>query len=144
MPTTFNVSSAAALKNALESASGGDEIVLASGDYGSFDFNDYDYGSYVTVRSANPDDPATFDQIDIIGSSYLAIESVHVDNPKNGSFSSKVVNIGAGSHHIKFTDSEVNGSVSSSTHYSEFQGHYGIYAGKGAHAREGLLDSLHS
>lgn len=125
---TFTVNNASELTTALRSASGGDEIVLGAGDYGTFDFNGYNYADYVTVRSADPDDPAVFDQIDIVGSSHLAIEAVHVDNPSNGSASSKVVNIDK-SFHIRFADSEVNGSVSATTDYNEFQGHYGIYTG---------------
>ncbi|SIT06813.1 Concanavalin A-like lectin/glucanases superfamily protein [Roseivivax lentus] len=125
----ISVTTRAQLENALASAQAGDEIVLAAGDYGSFDFNGYNYSGYVTVRSADPDNPAVFDQIDIVGSSFLAIDSVHVDNPSNGAASSKVVNIDGNSHDIVFSNSEVNGSVTTSTNYNEFQGHYGIYTG---------------
>lgn len=127
MASTFNVSSAAQLTNALKAASGGDTILLAPGDYGPFDFNDYDYDSFVTVRSADPGDPAVFDRIDILRSSFLSIDSVHVDSPSPGDVGSKVVHIDEGSHHIRFQNSEVNGKVSASTNYQDHQGHYGVY-----------------
>ncbi|MEM7547518.1 MAG: right-handed parallel beta-helix repeat-containing protein [Pseudomonadota bacterium] len=129
MAKTINVSNASQLASALSSASAGDTIRLASGDYGSFAFNNHDYSGYVTVTSANPGNPATFEDIDIKGSSYLKIDNVHVDNSSNGSPSSRVVDIDNGSHHIIFSNSEVNGSVDNTTNYNAFQGHYGIYTG---------------
>ncbi|SEW38330.1 Right handed beta helix region, partial [Aliiroseovarius sediminilitoris] len=61
----FNVSNAAELKDALSKANGGDEIVLASGDYGHLgldsktDFN-VKYSSEIVIRSGNSNDPAVF------------------------------------------------------------------------------------
>lgn len=116
------------LSSALASAQAGDEVLLAPGDYGEYTFQNLSYSSYVTVRSADPDNPAVFDKIKVDGSRFLTIDSVHVDNPSNGAASSKVVDID-NSRDILFANSEVNGSVSATTNYNEFQGHYGIYTG---------------
>jgi hypothetical protein len=119
--TTFNVSSASQLRTALSSASGGDVILLQSGNYGSFDFNNIAFSDYVTVRSADGNDGAMFTHIGVSNSSYLRIDGVHVSDPSNGSSTARVVGIENGSHHVEFINSEVNGLVD-----SNYLGFYGI------------------
>ena len=49
---TISVSNGTQLKTALSGAKPCDTILLGSGNYGSFAFNDLKYSGYVTVRSA--------------------------------------------------------------------------------------------
>lgn len=125
MPTFF-VSSAAELSSALSSATGGDEILLEAGRYGRFDFSGRNYSDDVTIRSETPLG-ARFERIDVTNSSHLRIDGVHVDNPGNGGVGSGFVEIGAGTAHIAFVNSEVNGSVD-----GQMAGSYGIRVDDGA------------
>ena len=134
MPT-LSVSNSTQLRSALSAAKPGDTILLASGNYGSFAFNDLKYSGYVTVRSADPGRPATFTDIDVHNSSYLRIDRVHVSNPTSGSAASKVVDIDRGSHHVEFLNSEVNGTGGGGSNYANYQGHYGIYTGSASNVR---------
>lgn len=77
--TTFAVSTAQELDQALISANGGDRIVLQSGDYGDLSIQYLDFGSKVTITSADPGDPATFSSIGIYESSNLIFDKVAVD-----------------------------------------------------------------
>ncbi|MBY8978061.1 tandem-95 repeat protein [Rhodobacteraceae bacterium NNCM2] len=122
--TTYNVSSSAELKNALASAKGGDEIVLSAGSYGKLDLNGTNFGSSVTIKSANPGNPAVFDSVSLRGVNNLRIDGVHVDNPGNGVSGARVVNIDAGSKNIEILNSEINGKVD-----GNYSGFYGIYVG---------------
>ena len=75
----YPVSNARGLTSALGSATGGDTITLADGDYGGFDFNNRVYGSYVTVRSANPLGARLTDVVEVHNSSYLEFDGIHID-----------------------------------------------------------------
>lgn len=119
---TFNVSDAAGLTTALGSASGGDEIVLANGSYGSnFNFRDLSYGSYVTVRSENSRQAMFNHTLEIDNCSYLRVQDITVIGTSVGSDTSKIVNI-HDSDHVEFTGGEVHGPVD-----SDYTGWYGIY-----------------
>ncbi|MEM7546703.1 MAG: right-handed parallel beta-helix repeat-containing protein [Pseudomonadota bacterium] len=126
---TVTVSNASQLTSALAAASSGDTILLQGGDYGRFDFNNLNYDDYVTIKSADAQNRAVFEDIDIVGSNHIAIENVHVDNGSDGEFASKVVNIDGGSQNIRFTGSEVNGKVDQTSDWRDFDGHYGIFTG---------------
>lgn len=73
------VTNAEELLLALESATGGETIVMQGGDYGDFHLDKMDYSSEVTIRSLNPADMATFNTIDLNAVSNLTIDSVSVD-----------------------------------------------------------------
>jgi len=75
--TTWTVSSASQLSAALSSASGGDKILLEPGNYGSFGFNNRVYSDYVTVRSVDPNNKATFTHIDVLNSHTSALRRRH-------------------------------------------------------------------
>ncbi len=117
--TTWNVSSASQLSDALSHASAGDQIVLASGNYGAFTF-DNNYSNYVTVRSATPGG-AVFSQLNVLNSSFLRIDGVHVQQPTSGNPWDKLVDI-ENSHNVDFINSEVNGPA------GIYNGYYGIYS----------------
>ena len=132
MPETFTVSTASELEDALGRAAGGDTILLESGRYGGVDIRDKNYSDFVTIRSADGDRGAVFDSLEIDASSYVRVESVHVDNPTNGSAASRIVTVDDGSSHIEFLDSEVNGKID-----GNYDGHYGIHTGNASNVRIG-------
>lgn len=79
--TIFAVSTHDELMTAISSAAGGDEIVLATGDYGDLSIRSESFASDVTIRSANPDDPAVFDTVTIALSNNIVFENIIVDMP---------------------------------------------------------------
>jgi parallel beta-helix repeat protein len=102
--------------------SGGDTILLESGNYGSVDFKGLGFSDYVTITSADGSDGAIFEDIGVYNSSYLRIDGVHVSNSSNGGSATKLVTIEDQSHHVEFVNSEVHGKVD-----GNYTGHYGIY-----------------
>lgn len=119
---TINVSNTSQLLSALSSANGGDVIVLESGNYGSVDFENFSYNSMVTVKSANPDKPAFFSNLNVDNVSHLRIDGIEVGDSGNGSQASRVVSL-TNSDHLEFVNSEVHGLED-----NDYFGHYGIYA----------------
>ena len=75
----YTVSSADELKTALDNASGGDVVKLAAGDYGDVSLSGLNFESEVTITSADKDDPAVFNTINIGGSSNLTFDSIFID-----------------------------------------------------------------
>ena len=123
MATTFNVGTRDQLLAALQSAKGGDTIMLAKASYGSVEITQ-DYASTVTIKSATPL-AAKFNSISVLGASNVRIDGVHVDNGGNGGTASKLVWI-YGSQSIQFVNSEVNGLVD-----DNFSGNVGVYIEQG-------------
>ncbi len=109
---TINVSDAAGLRAALDSAVGGETILLANGNYGNFTIAGKSFASDVTILSANGRG-AIFDRLTITDSRHIVVDSVHVFQPTNPAFNSTLgfVNINGTSSHITFANSEVNGPV---------------------------------
>ena len=77
--TTINVSSLSALTTALKNASGPTTILLAPGDYGYLNLKNLDFGSEVTIKSADPSDPATFSSAAFTNVTNLTIDGVRFD-----------------------------------------------------------------
>ncbi len=77
--TIFTVSSAAGLTAALAQASGGDKIVLASGNYGDVSLSGLTFSSNVSIVSANPLSPATFNSISLNRVTNLVLDSISID-----------------------------------------------------------------
>lgn len=105
----IDVRNAAQLKAALASADSGDVIRLAGGDYGDLNIRGLSFDRVVTIRSADPDDPATFNSIEIDRSAGLRFEWVKVDlepDASTVSFSS-VVEISR-SHDVAFVGGQVS------------------------------------
>lgn len=75
----FNVSNQSQLMSALQSASGGDEIRLASGDYGDLNLDDVSFNSAVTITSANDNNPASFSGMDLDNVNNLSFDNVVFD-----------------------------------------------------------------
>lgn len=77
MATTYTVSTAAELKDALARAGGGDTILLDEGDYGQLTLNGYT--SAVTLKSADPAHPASFSSMDLDNSANLTFDGITFD-----------------------------------------------------------------
>jgi parallel beta-helix repeat protein len=81
---TITVSSAAELKAALSTASGGELILLNSGNYGNLSLKsnsgfDITFPSNVTIASANPAAPASFSGLDVNGAENLTFDGINFD-----------------------------------------------------------------
>jgi Ca2+-binding RTX toxin-like protein len=72
------VTSATELVAALQSATVGSTITLAPGDYGDVLINQQNFASEVTIKSADADEPATFNTIRIMHSSNLTLDGIEV------------------------------------------------------------------
>ncbi|RDD62279.1 Ig-like domain-containing protein [Ferruginivarius sediminum] len=127
---TITVSSVQELKNALAQATGGETILLESGSYGSVDLKGYQFSEFVTVKSADGNMGAVFEDLGIYDSSYLRVDNVHVSNSGNGSASAPLVTVDGGSRNIEFINSEVNGRVD-----NNYDGFYGIHSGDATSVR---------
>ena len=77
--TIHTVSSSDELTAALNSASSGDVVELAAGDYGNFSMRRLDFSSEIIVRSADPDDPAVFNTLTVTSSSNITFDSLFID-----------------------------------------------------------------
>lgn len=122
----INVSNSAQLKSALSAAKAGDTIVLESGNYGEVDLKGYDFKDYVTLKSADSQDRAVFDDIQIEDSSYLRLDDIHVDS--NGARAGIWI---SSSHHIDVINSEVNGPIRNSPPIDKVG--FGIEVREGSH-----------
>ena len=84
MSNIFNVSTSTDLYTALSQAKGGETILLAGGNYGDFNllaksgFN-YRFSDNVTIRSADPDDPAVFNSLDVRDGGNMTFDGILFD-----------------------------------------------------------------
>lgn len=92
MATIISVSNAEELMNALASATGGDTIELAKGDYGQLNLLTFKtfgvkavYDTPVTITSVDPDERASFSGIDLQGVENLTFDNVVFDSNYTGS-----------------------------------------------------------
>jgi hypothetical protein len=122
MATTYTVSSSSELLSALSKVASGDTILLEAGSYGTLDLSNMNFTSYVTLRSADPENEAMLTSVNVNNSSYIRLDDLHVSNTSNGASASKVVGI-TNSNHIEVVNSEINGLVD-----NDYTGHYGLYA----------------
>jgi Ca2+-binding RTX toxin-like protein len=79
----ISVSTTAELVNAAKVAKAGDEIQLASGQYGGVVLQGIRPAGGVTITSANPNDPAVFSGLVVTGSSNLTFSNVKMLVPEN-------------------------------------------------------------
>lgn len=86
--TVYSVSSVTELDAALQKASAGDTIELAAGDYSSMVIKNKNYGSGITITSADANNPAVIEAFKISGSSGITISNIDFEpQTKDGSFS---------------------------------------------------------
>ena len=84
MANTITVSTLSGLYQALSTATGGETILLAGGNYGDFALTqqsgfDFTFPSNVTVASANPANPAVFSGLDVREAANLTFDGVVFD-----------------------------------------------------------------
>jgi hypothetical protein len=104
----FKVSSAADLVRALGSASGGDEIVLTPGVYAGVKLAGINIPGGVTIRSADPANPAVFQGLRIEDSSGLRFSNLTFEvDPNGGHYQNHVLR----SSDIHFSHSSFHGSL---------------------------------
>ena len=113
---TFNVRNAAELEEALSNAKGGDEIRLASGDYGELSLKNMQFSSKVTITSADPDAMASFSKFHVDNASNITFDSILFDYEysKGDGHSVKKFRV-EDSSNIAFTNSIFDGDFASGT-----------------------------
>lgn len=102
------VSSASELQAALESASGGDTILLESGNYGWFDLQNLKFDNHVTIKSADGDGGARFKHITINDSDHIKLDSLTIEFGRPERHNDKAIDI-RNSDHVKIVNSEIIG-----------------------------------
>jgi len=104
--TEIYVSSTSELMSALSSAQSGDVILVEPGSYGAVKLSNINFNDYVTIRSADPDNEAVFQNIELVNSSYIRLDDLVVDKgPDSGA---RLVEIYS-SDHIAVVNSEIRG-----------------------------------
>ena len=116
------VSNTAELIAALDAATAGTTIELAPGNYGNVVLDGYQFEGAVTIRSQDPDQPATFDTLLVKNSSHLTFDSIAVshelaDGEPDWSFAFRIDK----SDHISVINSEISGTADGN-HTNDGQG----------------------
>jgi Ca2+-binding RTX toxin-like protein len=107
--TTINVSNAAQLQSAIASATGGDTISLAAGNYGDVNINKA-FASDVTITSQSAGSPAVFNTLTVVNSSHLAFDDLAVKfTPTASTYTWSSAVEFRDSNYITFTHSTVTG-----------------------------------
>ncbi len=105
---------------------GAQEILLANGAYGDLSIEGRTFDPPVIIRSEVGRE-ARFTSIAILATQGIRIESVHVDNPLNGTRTGALVLVSDGSRDVVFRDSRVNARVD-----DIFSGFVALQSDKGA------------
>ncbi|MFC4271762.1 hypothetical protein GQF03_16640 [Sneathiella chungangensis] len=114
--TTIIVSNSSQLSAALKSATGGETIVLNSGNYGSLSVSNLNFSSEVTIVSANPDNMAVFSTVNVSYSSNVTFDSIEVDyHPTASSYSHDSAFMVNRSSDISIVNSVIEGELASTT-----------------------------
>ncbi len=109
---TFTVSNAAELKKALAASWGGATILLNPGDYGDYRFNGYQPSSTVTLKSADPNNDASFRQLTINHSSNVVFDDIDVKHPLNPGEGGNIAAVALNSSSsISFVGVDISGSL---------------------------------
>jgi len=132
----IDVANSIELDQALDSATGGEVIRLASGVYAAnvlnsntFSITGRNYTSYVTITSASPSSPAQFGGISVIDSSFIRLDRLKiVVAGREG------LGIFNGSHHVEALNLEIYGANRfdrSEPHYTQVTSLYGVQVNGG-------------
>ncbi|TMV07006.1 hypothetical protein FGK63_12890 [Ruegeria sediminis] len=111
MSKTITVTSAAELNQALSQATGGETILLAAGDYGTLNLKNIQYGSNVSIKSLDPNVPATISKMRLDGVSNITFEDVMFDYKFNGEATSHMAFEIKNSSKIAIKDSVFSGDI---------------------------------
>ncbi len=133
-PADLTVSDAAGLRDALREAQGGETIALAPGDYGTLTLSGLAPSAPVTLRSAEPSDPARLSGMTLRGVSKLRLEGLVLDyayEPGTRPTGARPFQILGGSD-IAIVDSTFEGDMASGTGSAADDGYA---AGTGLFAR---------
>ncbi len=76
---TITVANAAELNQALASATGGETILLAAGNYGKLSLNGTQFASNVTIKSADPNAMASFSEVYLNQASNVTFDTIIFD-----------------------------------------------------------------
>src|SRR3546814_14355558 len=79
--SAITISNATQLTAALKIAKGGEVFDLAPGNYGTLSFNNRNFSSAITIRSANSSNRATFAKTMVNNSTGIRFDSVNFNNP---------------------------------------------------------------
>ena len=116
--TTINVSSAAELMSALANATGGETILLQSGNYGQLSLNGQSqpfakFADTVTIKSADRIAPATFSSVSLTGVENLSFDSIKFDyvSAAGAALWEKPFHINGGSDNITISNSVFDGDL---------------------------------
>lgn len=82
--STFNVSNSRELDSALDSARGGDRIVLDQGNYNALNINGRNTSDGITITSGNAGRPAVFDELDLRNVSNITLDGLKFDDDGGG------------------------------------------------------------
>lgn len=108
---TYKVSTQSQLKSALNSAKGGDDIVLKAGNYGSLNLSGKSYSSEVTITSESASKPATFTKVYLEKVGNLSFDDVKLDY--SGASGSSLPFYVKNSSKVTFDNVTFDGQVSS-------------------------------
>lgn len=100
----IQVANATQLQQALLNARGGEIINLASGTYGALTIRDRSFSKMLTIRSADGKRGARLGNVQILNSSYVRLQNLHVAGS-----GTQAVFVDKGSHHIDILDSDIHG-----------------------------------
>lgn len=82
---TYRVSTQSQLKSAINSAKGGDNIVLKAGNYGTLSLKNESFSSKVTITSESASKPAVFTKVNLEKVTNLTFSNVEFDHVGGGS-----------------------------------------------------------
>lgn len=106
------IANSAALNAALAKARGGEVFILAPGNYGFLNIDGRQFSSTVTIRSANPSSPASFDRLVVRNSSNITFDGLTFDYTFNsGDFEFSSYFFLNGASKITFINSIFDGDV---------------------------------
>lgn len=138
----LTVSTAAQLRSALSSASGGDTILLASGNYGHLgltprDGIDVTFPANVTIASANPQSPAIITGLDLRGGENITFKDITFDYTfEGGPTHTRPFHV-TGSENIAFRNCTFDGDVARGV--SEAADGYGYGIGLSINTSSGVV-----
>ncbi|OAN66978.1 hypothetical protein A7X12_09450 [Sphingomonas sp. TDK1] len=111
MMTTVAVSTPAQLTAAINKARGGEEIVLAPGDYAAQRFIEIKYAQPVTLRSADPEHPARIAKLNMLNARNVVFQDIEFTRNRGGEpYWFGIVTITAGEN-IVFRRGSIHGSL---------------------------------
>lgn len=114
------------LHDALLAAEGGEEFVLAEGQYGHLQIDNKEFEEPVTIRS-QIEHRARFQSISVTATTGMDFSGLHIDNGSNGSQTAPLFLVTGGSQNIGLSGSMINAKRD-----DDFTGYVGVIVNDGA------------